>query len=282
MPETIAVLNAGGAQSHAIARRLEGAGYTVRRLSRQDGPGLTQVDTESESSLQRALEGAAGAVLTLHQDYRPGAREAYVTRVVLAAEAAGVGRIVLNTAGAVYEDSDLPVAVDLRKLRSIVQDGAVPVVTLQPTVYLDNLLAPWAVPAIVNDGVLAYPAPTNAAVSWLSHDSLAAFVTAAFKKAVAGRTFEIGGPEPLTGAELAAVVGATIGQLVTYQALPLDGFAAGLNAAFGAPAGDIIAGLYRHLEDHPRAVTRDPGAWAELGVQPERAEAWAARQTWAA
>jgi uncharacterized protein YbjT (DUF2867 family) len=85
-------------------------------------------------------------VLTSPLDYRPGVRQAYAERVVRAAERAGVGRLVLNTAAAVPDDSPYAVAEDLRRIRAIVQSGAVPATVVQPTIYLDNLLAPWALP----------------------------------------------------------------------------------------------------------------------------------------
>lgn len=282
MPEVIAVLNAGGAQARAIARQLGAAGYTLRRLSRSAGPDLTRVDPESLDSLTAGLAGADGVVFTLPQDYRPGVRDAYAERVARAAEAAGVRRIVLNTAGPVYEDSDEPVAVDLRRLRGVVQGGAVPVVTLQPTSFLDNLVEPWAAAPIVNDGVLAYPTPAGAAVSWISHDDLGRFVAAAFRTDVTGRVFDIGGPEPIDPQRLTSAIGAALGRTVRYQEVPLESFAAGLNAAFGPPAGDHIAGLYRAMQTRPDAMARDPDGWAELGVQPESVEAWAARQPWRA
>jgi len=276
----VAVPHAHGRQAAAIARTLEAAGHQVRRLSRKAAPGVHVVDPESEDELARALEGVDGLAFTVPQDYRPGVRQAYAERVVRAAERAGVGRLAVNMAGPVHPTDARPVSRDLRAVRSILQGGGVPAVVLQPTAFLDNLAEPWAVPPIVNEGVLAYPAPAAAAVSWLSHDSLGAFVRAAMERPVAGRVFEVGGPEAITGPQLASVIGAAAGRPVRYQELPLEAFAASLNAAFGPPAGDHIADLYRLLRADPQIMARDPAGWAELEARPETAEAWAARQRW--
>jgi NAD(P)H dehydrogenase (quinone) len=274
----IAVLNASGIQAKAIADHL-GTAHAVTRLSRAAGPGLTTVESESEDDLARKLEGQDAVVLTSPIDHRPGSREAYADRVTRAAERAGLSRVVLNTAAAVL-DSDRPVATVLKRVRDIVQSGAVPSTVVQPTVYLDNLLAPWFLPAILNDGVVAYPIAPDTAVSWISHADLARFIAAVLARSeTAGRVFDIGG-EALTGPELTAVVERAVGRPVAYQKLPFEPFAAGLNAGFGAPTGDDIADMYRHLQQNPEALLRDDSAWSELGLAPATAAKWAAGQTW--
>ncbi len=277
---TIAVLSATGAQARAIADRLA-RDHDVVRLSRAAGAGLSPVDTGSEDDLVRALEGARAVVLTSPLDYRPGVRIGLAERVTRAAERAGVGRLVLNLAAAVPADNPRPVAEDLRQIRAVIQSGATPWTVVQPTAYLDNYLAPWALPAIVGDGVIASPAPAEARISYISHASLGDFVAGVIDRpASVGQTYDIGGPEALSGQALADILSAPVGRPLTYQALDLDQFAAGLNAAFGAPTGDDVADIYRHLSERPDALARDTSPWTEIGVEPESAAAWAARQTW--
>lgn len=275
----IAVLNASGVQSRAIADRLS-VEHEVTRLSRTEGPNLTLVDSTAEEALTRAFEGHQAAVLTSPIDHGSGVREAYAERVSRAAERAGLTRLILNTAAAVLEDSDRPVAAVLKQVRSIIRSGATPSTVVQPTVYLDNLVAPWALPSVVNDGLIAYPVAPDTRISWVSHADLARFIAAAIAspKAVS-QVYDIGG-EARTGREVAGAVARAVGRPVAWQSIPLDAFAAGLNAAFGAPAGDDIADLYRHLERHPQALARDRSAWKALELVPETVEAWAGRQRW--
>lgn len=139
---------------------------------------------------------------------------------------------------------------------------------------MDNLAAPWMAGAIAS-GRLAHPAPRDARIAWISHASLGAFVAAAAEHAVpGGRVFEVGGLEALTGDEAARRVGAAIGRPVRHEEAPLEGFAAGLNGAMGAPAGDDIADHYRHLFERPDALARGREAAARLGVTPEPMAAW--------
>jgi uncharacterized protein YbjT (DUF2867 family) len=278
---TIAIFNASGAQASAISRQVEEAGLPVRRLSRSAGVGRVAVDPEDEDSIARGLDGTEGAVFTVPQDYRAGVREAYAERVVRAAERAGLGRLVVNMGGPVYAQLDHPMTRELEQVRSILTGGGVPSVVLQPTSFLDNLVEPWAVGAIVGGGVLAYPAPPQVRVSWISHRSLGDLAVAALRRpTTVGRIFDVGGPAPISGEELAEAVGRAAGRPVRYVEMPLEDFAGALDHVFGAPAGKRVAALYRHYRDEPQAGERDPAGWAELEVAPESVDAWAARQSW--
>jgi uncharacterized protein YbjT (DUF2867 family) len=199
----------------------------------------------------------------------------------MAAARAGVGRLALNTAGTVAEEADGPLFADMRAARDAVREGGAPFVLLQPTVFMDNLLAPWSLPGIVEHGVLAYPAPETASISWLSHRSLADFVfAAATHPEAAGRDLRIGGPEALVGEALCTQLAKHLGRPIHYQRIPLDGFAAGLDQAFGPPAGQRIASLYARLDREPDAMAIDPAASAFLGVTPESFAAFTARSRW--
>lgn len=276
----IAVFHATGAQGHATAEQVEAAGFTVRRLSGKAEPGLTHLDAADEAAITRALDGTAGAVFTVPQDYREGVREAYAGRVVRASERTGLARLVVNMGGPVYEDLDHPASHDLRRIRAVFESAAVSTIVLEPTTFLDNLRQDWALAAIAQDGLLPYPTPERARISWISHRSLGDFAAAALRVETPAGRYRIGGPAPLTASEIAAVIGRAAGKEVRFVEVPREQFAASLNAAFGAPAGDHIAALYEHLATSPEAAAVEATEWATLGVTPESAEAWAARHDW--
>lgn len=279
---TIAIFHATGAQGSVIADRVEAAGFNVRRLSSKAGPDLTQVDPGNEVAIARGLDGATGAVFTVPQDYRAGAREAYAGRVARASKRAGLERLVVNMGGAIYEALDHPVTRELRGIRAIFESGDVETVVLQPTTFLDNLRQDWALAVIGRDGILPYPTPREARVSWISHRSLGDFAAAALRPDVPAGAYRIGGPAPMTAAIVTEAIGRAAGRELTYVEVPRAQFAASLNAVFGAPAGDHIAALYEHLADHPDAALVDPAEWAPLGIDPEPVELWAARLEWRA
>lgn len=253
-----------GAQSTAIAEALRAAGWEVTGSSRSRG------DSE---------EGAAGAnvvVLTIPQDHRPGAMTAFVERWVDIAVRDGVARIVLNVGGTPGPAEDHPFFADLHQAQARVAASGVPFAILQPTVYLDNLAAPWASEGLAA-GTIAYPADPRAEVSWLSHRTLGQWIVAVVDGRADGRTIAIGGPQALTGDALASEIGVGLGRPVSYVPIPPEAFAAGMNQAMGAPAGDRLAAIYSRLSAHPESMRVDPSEASVLGVELETARAFAAR-----
>lgn len=238
-------------------------------------------DLDTGAGLEAAMAGADAAILTLPQDHRTGAMPRIAENVAKAAAKVGVGRLILNTAGTIDEVSTAPLFADMRAARDAVREAGAPFVVLQPTVFMDNLRAPWSLPGIVEHGVLAYPAPENARISWLSHSSLADFVFAAATHGdAAGRDLRIGGPEALLAGDLSTRLGKRMGHPIQYQRIPLDGFAAGLDQAFGPPAGQRIASLYARLEQEQNAMAVELASTAFLGVMPETFAAFVSRHHW--
>jgi uncharacterized protein YbjT (DUF2867 family) len=262
-------------------------GFKVRGLSNSGGPSADGIETiavdlTSADNISRSVEGASVVVLTIPQDYRDGVRQRLTETVTAAAAKAGAERLVVNLGGTVFDGYDRPISTVLRDVREIARTGRTPAVSLEPTVYMDNLLAPWSLPSIVNQGVFAYPIRPELKLNWLSHDDLARFAVAAASSssAIDGKSFRIGGPEAISGLEMARELTSHLGQTVQYAAVPLADFAAALNSKFGAPMGDDIADLYRYLHDNPDALARTPSDWAGLDVKPEAFRTWVARQDW--
>jgi uncharacterized protein YbjT (DUF2867 family) len=276
---TAVVTGIGGIQQTAIARAFRAAGWTVRGTSRSAGPDRVAADLQSGEGLATAFHGADVVAFTLPQDHRPGVGLRIAQAVAAAATEARAGRIVLNTAARIAERSPFELFAAMRAARDAVTQGKVQSVVLQPTAFMDNLIAPWSLPALL-DGTFANPAKADTRIAWISHRTLAEAVVAAATADVAGQTIDIGGPEDLTGPQIAGLIGARIGRPVGYAEIPLDDFAAGLNAAFGAPAGDRIAELYRDLAAHPDRLTGGSAALRRLGVTPEPFADFIARQAW--
>lgn len=254
-----------GAQSAAIASALRAAGWEVDGSSR----------SRNDDPHSRAA-GADVLVLTVPQDHRPGAMTAFVDEWVMTARRSGIGRIVLNLGGAPGPADAHPFFADLHAIRDRVAGSDLPFVILKPTVYLDNLAAPWAVEALAA-GAIAYPAAAETAVSWMSHQTLGAWVAAVAGGRADGQTLAIGGPEALTGDGLAREIGAGLKRAVAYQPIPPAAFAEGLNAAMGAPAGDRIGSIYAWLAANPAHMRVDTAEAERFGVPLEHARDFAAR-----
>lgn len=254
-----------GAQSTAIAEALRTAGWQVDGSSRS-------VDTDPKTK----AAGADALILTIPQDHRPGAMTAFVDDWVRFARSGGVKRIVLNVGGTPGPAKANPLFADLHAAQDSVVASGLPFVVLQPTIYLDNLAAPWAAQGLAA-GTIAYPAAPEVQVSWMSHETLGRWVVAVASGAADGRVLSIGGPQALSGDDLAREVGTAIGRQLSYVPIPLAAFAGGMNAAMGAPAGDRLASMYAWLADHPTSLRVDPTEADRFGIGLETARAFAAR-----
>lgn len=285
------VTSASGIQGRSIVRRLTEAGDRVRGLTRTQthcpqieatGARAIVVDMTDLTSLVRAFDRAEVVVFTTPFAHSLRTGEQLAAQVAKAAAQAQVKRIVFNCAATIFKDYARPVSQVLKAMRDRLHASDVSVITLQPTIYMDNLAAPWAASAIVNEGIFAYPIESNWSISWISHRTLADFVLAAARYQAAGnREFLIGGAEPVTADDISTILSETLGRPVRPIRVSLTDFASGLNRAYGAPTGDDLADFYRYLEAHPQALVRDGSAAATLGVTPELFSAWATRQDWA-
>ncbi len=275
----VTLISLGGAQQQAIAAAFTTAGWSVRGTSRHPGTGIHAADLATGVGLDAAFAGADVVVFTLPQDHTPGRSLHMAQTIAAAAVAAGTPRVILNAASRIDPVSPLGIFANMRAVQGAM--AHLPLVTLEPTIYMDNLLAPWSLPGILN-GTFAYPAAPDAAIAWISHRTLGGAVVAASTAPVIGKSIRIGGPQALTGPQIAAALSAQLGRDVGYATIPLPGFAAGLNAAFGPPAGDRIAELYAHLAQFPDSMADGADGLSRLGVRPESFADFIARQAWSA
>lgn len=289
--DTVLVYCAAGAQGSAIARAALAGGARVRILLRDGAanPFGQQVDVvrgdlADPATLRLASLGVDKVVLTLPQIADRAMAARFGRNAVEAAKAAGVKLLVWNSGGPVPPAHTgvavIDGAVDTERF---LRASGVSSIILRPTPYMDNLTAPWSAPAIVHNGVFVHPLPVDFRVSWISWNDLAAFTAAALKRPdLAGRAFDVGGPEILTGPEVAETLSIAVGRRVRYAPVPLSYFAAGFNAALGGRTGDEIAAFYawvRRQPVSPLAIDLEP-ALAELPVKPTVLADWAKAQDW--
>lgn len=289
----VLVYGANGAQGSAIVRAVLAEGGHVRAFLRDgvanpfgDAVEVARGDLSSAESLVRASEGVDAVVLSIPQI----PVRAVVTRLahnaLAAAKAADVKLLVWNASGPVPVASTGVSVLDAKlDIASAVAESSLPWIAIRPTLFMGNLLGPWTAPAIVDHGVFRYPVSASFAASWISWEDLAAFIASALRRPdLAGRGFDVGGPQALTGPELAATLAAVLGRQVTYAPLPISEFAAGLATVFGAEAANDIAAVYEWTNAQPTSpmVVDSAPALAELPITPTRFADWARAQSWAA
>ncbi|MFD3440519.1 SDR family oxidoreductase [Streptomyces sp. NPDC058685] len=297
IPMRVAVVGATGFQGGATARLLTERDHRVRTLSRRpeaDRPALPGVcvvdgDLGRYEDVRRLFAGATHAAVVLPLVYQAEKVMRYAQHIAKAAREAGLRRLVYNSNTRVPDRSTNVVAFETRRLaetvfrESLAQTG-VELVVVRPPVYLDNLFSPWNGPALVNEGVLAYPLPADTPTAWISHRDLAEAVYAALTvDGVAGRAFDIGGSRTLTGPELAEAFGQGLGRSVRYVPLDPGVFEQGLAQILGAESAAGVAGIYHYMAAalEPGLMRGDDGASASaLSLKPAPVDEWVARQPW--
>lgn len=290
----VLVFGATGAQGNPVAKKLIAQGLKVRAISRDaeklraifgDEAEAAPADLMNIESLKRAFDGVDAAFFHLPIAVNPADVPKQMENVLRAARETNLSRLVFTTSGTTDERlSEIPFVAGNLAARAAVLSSGVPSVVLKPTFYLENLLQPWAINQIVNDGVLSYPpiAPGRR-VSWTGLEDQAKLAVAALTsdKAV-GKSYFIASPNPLTGEELAALLAAKVGRDVRYQPLTPEQFGAGLAKIFGEEAGAGIAALYRGLDSLPPdgAVIDLAEVLADLPATLTPIPEWVERQNW--
>lgn len=291
-PKRFLVIGANGFQGGAVARLLAASGHEVRGLVRdseksagaEHGWTPYQGDLGSAEDMRGAHEGVTHVVVTMPLVYDAETVLGYARNVAEAAREAGVRRLVYNVNTPFPEGKTERPGFETRRLaEQVFFDSGVPTVSVRPPVYLNNLFSPWNGPALVGEGVLAYPLPAGQRVAWMSHEDLAQVLVAATEAdGLVGKAVDVGGAELLTGPQLAAAFADALGREVRYVPLAVEDFEAGLGQLLGAEAAAGVSGIYHHVASgDERLLAADPATTESLfGVKLTAAKEWIKAQHW--
>lgn len=281
---------ASGTQGWPVARQLVERGEDVRLLVRNPdavrqleagGAELAIGDLLDADSLREAHRDVDRVFLHLPLQYDFELHKAYGANAIAAAREAGAELIVLNTTAHVIDGTDVEVYNVRRHTLDQLADSGVPAVVFRPTFYMEIFLGPWIMPGIQEQGVIAFPLPNDFPMSWVSAEEVGAYCVAALDRPdLAGQSFDIGGPEALTGDEIAARVSALRGRTITWVTIDPSDYEQALVPLFGGAVAAAVADQVRYIIANnigpvDMTPTRD-----ELGVEAISFEAWAKLQAW--
>lgn len=138
------------------------------------------------------------------------------------------------------------------------------IVILQPTAYMQNLLAGW--PAIVADGVHRTPYPVATRLSLVDLADVAAVAAIVLTSpGHAGARYELAGTRPLSQVEVAAALSAGLGRPVRAEEEPLAAWEARA-AALGTPQRARLAAMFQWYARH--GLIGNPGVLGWLLGRP--------------
>lgn len=240
----VVVFGASGVQGAAQVVALSRAGHHPVAVSRNpkpvqvDGKTVETVaaDFSDHDALDRALRDAEIVFLNLPStSFQPapvviGAAKAIGSAI---SRASTVRLVVFNTSMPVPEVSHGIAAQDHRReMRKLLRDMGLPVISIQPVVFLDNLFEGWALPPILERDTIVYCHRETLEVSWICHDDIAKLMVAAIDRPdLAGRNIPIGGPETVRLSQLTEKVSRGWGRQLKYECQTVDDFCDRISSA---------------------------------------------------
>ena len=296
----VIVLGATGDQGLPLMDRLVAAGYQVTAATRRPDAfrgtrfapaGVVSAELDDEESLARAFDGQDALAMHLPFEFDRARASAFGQRIAAAAKRAGVGKIVFHTSCYVA-DQDLGLSAHdgRRDIENHIEASGIPFVVVRSAVFMDNMIRVWTKPAIVEKGVFAYPAGEALRISWICLDDVAAYMVSALGNddLKADRVL-VGGPEALTGGEVAERLTAAVGRPVRFESLSPDEYASKMSLLVTGSAQvqphsmyDRMAQFYRWYNAQPvspLAVDLGP-ALAKLPIEPTTLAQWAVGKDW--
>ncbi|MBP7614939.1 MAG: NmrA family NAD(P)-binding protein [Steroidobacteraceae bacterium] len=304
------VLGASGDQGFPQAVQLAGNGWRVRAAARAldrlhsaldnaCAPAVrgrivgVEVDLADANSLSRAMTGVDVLLANYPSSslHDAGALIAAAEATGAAAARAGVSLIVLNTSLPLPTASLGFAAQDVRmKQREILRDSGVPTISIQPVVFMDNLLRGWTYPEILAKDCLPYAHAPTLEVAWIClHDLAQLMEAAATRPHLAGRDINVGGPELLRGPDLARILSELTGRQIAFSSEAVETFCMRMREAFVASATidadrlvEELGRIYRWYNEsaeRPFRIDMRP-VLRDLPVTLTTFATWASRQRW--
>ncbi|GAA1995428.1 NAD(P)H-binding protein [Catenulispora subtropica] len=268
----ILITGATGNVGRLVLERLAADGRKVRALSRNpedvrwpSGVEAVAGDLTDAESLAAALNGVEAVFLFAAPGSGPG--------FTAAAEAAGVRRVVLLSSGAVddaAEAQDGPIAAYHWEIEQALRASSLAWTFLRPEVFAANVL-PWAHQTKSGDEIRG--AYAEAASSPIHEADIADVAVAALTSdGYAGTIHHLSGPESLTHADQARILGEVLGRPIRYIEVPVEAVRQQMSAHVPAPILDSIIKIWAESVETPRPVT--DGVEAVTGQRPRDFRTW--------
>jgi len=290
MAGTVLVYGATGTQGTPVEDQLLKQGRNTRVVTRDAGHAahwaargaeVAVADLGDRESLAAANEGIERVVLQLPLQYDFELHEAYGRNAVDAAKAAGVDLVVFNTSAHVISGEDVHAYQARQEVIDYLRASGIPSVVIRPTFYYEIFLGPWIRPGIVESGVVAFPLPAQFPMSWVSAEETATYAVAALERGdLAGQEFDVGGPEALTGDDIAARFGEVMGRSLSYLPIDPDDYERALVPIFGETVAFEVAAQVRSMIRRGTGAVDMTATRALFGVEPISLGRWISEHHW--
>jgi uncharacterized protein YbjT (DUF2867 family) len=297
----IVVFGASGIQGRHQVHHLARCGHRVIALSRKpaelppdiDSNTVQQVaaDFVDTKAVQRAVKGADRIFVNLPSTSfnRSEPVIAAAKTIAEAAKRADVPLIIFNTSMPVPKDPQgIKAQDDRREMRRLLRDSGIPVISIEPVVYLDNLLEGWALTPIKERETVVYCHKPDLRVSWVCHHDVAQIMCAAMHRLdLAGCDIPVGGPDIVRLEQLTEKLSRAWGRHLKHENQTVSDFCDNISKSMqgrGLETDKIISQMfkaytyYNEAKDEPFRVDIQ-SVINDLGVRLTPIEEWAKRRT---
>jgi NAD(P)H dehydrogenase (quinone) len=200
------------------------------------GVAVRAVDFDDPASLAAGFADATRLLLVSAPEL--GRRVEQHTNVIRAAADADV-ELLVYTSIANADTSTMKLAAEHQGTEQVLRASSVPFALVRNGWYLENYTA--QIPTYVEHGAIVGSAGEGR-VSAATRAELADAAATVLVEGQPGAVYELGGDDAFTMSELAAAVSAVAGTQVTFQNLPVDGYAKVLeDAGVPEPIAEILA-----------------------------------------
>ena len=245
-----------GAQGNGIAKIFTRAGHEVLSISREKNKTnefakILDGDLEDYSSFANKIKELDVIVLTLPLLFDPKIIATMTNNIIKLAKEKNVQKIIFNTSIAFGENSQSVLAIDVKRAAyKLLEESKIKLVTLMPTIYLDNLSSEFLLPVIKENNILPYPIASDFRFAWISYENLGRFCLKALDNdEIIGKKILITNKEKVTGDELAQLIGKKIAKNLPYISSTPDEFEQNLKPVLGDYVAKEISDLYRAIEN---------------------------------
>ena len=253
--DKVFVTSVSGAQGKAIAEGFVNAGYAVSSMVRAPREGLKHFNItvgqyDDTEILAAAMKGSEAIVLTLPLIFDSAEVVNITENIVTAAKQAQVGKIIFNSSIPLGNNKTGYAAIDVKHdALDVLENSGLEVITLMPTIYLDNLASDFLLPVIQTNHVIPYPIAIDNEFAWISYENLGRYCIAAINNEdIVGARILISNLDQVTKPQLAERISSVAQRDIHYIPTSPDEFEENLRGVLGDYVAQEIANLYRGVE----------------------------------
>ncbi|KAF2028368.1 NAD(P)-binding protein [Setomelanomma holmii] len=283
----IVVFGASGVQGRHQVHHLARCGHNVVAISRHPAKLPSDVDADKVESVAADFADTKA----FHNAVR-GADRVFVNLPSTSFNKSGPIIIAAKTIGEAARNAGVPLILfntnDRREMRRLLRESGVPVISIEPVVYLDNLLEGWALTPIKERETIVYCHKPDLRVSWICHHDVAQIMCAAMlRPGFAGRDIPVGGPETVRLEELTKKLSHAWGREFSHENQTVADFCDKISKTMqgrGLETDKIVSQMfkaytyYNEAEDEPFNVDMR-SIMEDLGVRLTPVEEWAKRRS---